>query len=123
MSYQTLSVGPHYKKEIIKQQTIGGSSAQITQLAVADFIGANAGPAQLTNGVVPTPDNILIRALPGNSGTITLMPVNPAVSLGAGYVLAAGQSVSLPTKNMAEWYVIGSAASQVLNIHYQYGLT
>jgi hypothetical protein len=109
----------HFKKVIIKQQTVGAASAQVTQLAQADISGTIVNAV---NAVVPTPDNIFIQASTGNSGTITLMPVNPAVSLGAGYILSAGQSVSLPTKNPAEWFVIGSAASQVLNIHYQFGV-
>jgi hypothetical protein len=118
MSALVMAVGPHFKKVVIKQQTAGVASAQLTQLAVSDITSAFGA----TPNTVPRPDNILIQALPANTGTITIMPVNPATSLGAGYILSAGQSISLPTQLASEWYVIGSAASQLMNIHYQFGV-
>lgn len=115
----SMTVSPHYKKVIIKQQAVTTSSVIMTQLAVSDII--TAGLNSQANSV-PMPDNIYIQAAPGNSGTVTVMPVNPAVSLGAGYILSAGVGVNLPTRTASEWYVIGSAAG-VLNIHYQFGAT
>lgn len=113
------TVTPRFKATIIKQQTIGGTSAQLTLFTLADVL-ANTAMAPV-NGVIPNPDNIVVKAAPGNSGTVTIMPVNPAVSLGAGDILSAGGSVTLPVNQLGLYYIIGSAASQVVNIHYQFG--
>lgn len=107
MSALSLTVGARFKRNTFKQQTVGGTSAQMTQLALAD--------------AVKTPDQIFVQALPGNTGTITITNVNPAVSLGAGIVLSAGQNTVLPSHNPSDWYVIASGAGQILNILYSSG--
>ena len=121
MSILTLAAVPHSRAIIIKQQTIGTSSAALTAPSAADVL-ANTDIKGYAPNTVPRPENIFVQAAPGNSGTITLMPVNPAVSLGAGIILSAGMNTNLPLKDASKWYIIGSAASQVLNISYQYGI-
>jgi hypothetical protein len=107
MSALSLTVGARFKHNTFKQQTVGASSAQMTQLAISD--------------AVKTPEQIFVQALPGNTGTITISNVNPAVSLGAGIVLSAGQNTVLPSHTPSEWYVIASGAGQILNILYSSG--
>lgn len=120
MGAQTLSLIPHFKSTVIKQQTISGTSAAFTALTIADITAASP-PINANNGIIPRPDNIYVYALPGNSGTITIMQAATATSLGAGFILSAGQGVSLPLQDISKYSVIASAASQIFNTHYQYG--
>ena len=118
MSVQTLAVLPKFKKVVQLQQTVAGSDAALLAPTQAQMLAAGISP---NSGIFPKGDGIFVQALPGNSGTITITSNNPAVSLGAGYVLAAGQNVTLPTNNSLDYRVNSSAAGQNLNITYGYG--
>lgn len=118
MSVQTIAVVPHYKYEVVKQQTVGTSSAQMTQYSLSDLLSAGV---PVLNNIMPRPDNIFLQAAPGNSGTITVYAGNPAVA-GVGKILSAGSNISLPIRDASKWYVVASGAGQTLDISYQWGV-
>ena len=119
MSVQTLSTTVHTKYAVQIQQTVGTSAAPLTPATLAQVAASGNAP---TNSKIPTPDHIYVQAASANTGTINIVIASvTAVSGGAGYILAAGQSINLTTKNIADWQVIASAASQLLNITYGYG--
>jgi hypothetical protein len=100
---------PHYRINDPKQQTVGTSSAQMTQQAATD-------------GLKGLPENIFVQALSTNTSPIIISSINPAVSGGVGFELTPGGNLSLPSKNPADWYVISGSAGQKLNITFQGGL-
>jgi hypothetical protein len=118
MSFQAIAVPPKFKKVIQLQQTVAAADAALLAPTNAQMSAAQILP---NSGVYPRGEGIFIQALPANSGTITVTSVNPAVSLGAGYVLSAGQSLNLPTNNSLDYRVNSSAAAQILNVSYGYG--
>jgi hypothetical protein len=100
------TVSSKFKFNTFKQQTIGAANAQITQPVGGDDVGTRRL------------HNIFVQALSTNTGKITIKNKNDVTAGGAGIELAAGANYNLPSNNSAEWYIIGSAASQVLNILY-----
>lgn len=52
-----------------------------------------------------------LKAASGNSGTIT---VGSTAAPGTGYPLAAGETMELKVEDLANIFIVGSAASQVL---------
>lgn len=106
MSALSLTIGAKFKKNVIKQQTVGGTAAALTPLALTDS--------------VKTPEQIFVQAPSTNTGRITIGFVGVTAG-GAGIELAAGANTVLPSHNVADWYVIASAAGQALNIIYSCG--
>ena len=104
MSALTMTVPAVWALCTAKQQTVDGTAAALSPLAIGDE--------------VKKPNAIFLQALPGNSGTITVGRDNSVTSLGAGIVLSAGANITLPMKDPSEWYVIASGAGQKLNILY-----
>ncbi len=104
MAAIVLSVPAHYQKIIFKQQTVGTSEVQITQLALPSDAFAKA-------------ENVLLQALSTNTGIITVGKTG-VTNGGAGIEMVAGANISLPTHMLSEIYLIASGAGQKLNITY-----
>ena len=97
-------IAAKHKKEEAIQMTLGASAVALT--------------APTDNRA---PDNILVQAHPSNSGIITIaFEITPANG-GAGYALPAGANISLGSIDWTKYKAIATAASQKLNITYQYG--
>lgn len=106
MSALSLTIGSKFKKNVIKQQTVGTASAALQALAITDS--------------VKTPEQIFVQAPSTNTGRITI-GFSGVTAGGAGIELTAGANTVLPSHNVADWYVIASAAGQALNIIYSCG--
>jgi hypothetical protein len=107
MAALNLTVGSKFTNNTIKQQTVGGTAAALTPLAISD--------------VVKGPEQIFVQALSTNTGKITIGTSSGVTAGGAGIELVAGANTVLPSHVSTDWYIIGSAAGQVLNIVYSSG--
>lgn len=106
MAALSLTISSKFKKNVIKQQTVGGTAAALTPLAITD--------------IVKTPEQIFVQAPSTNTGKITI-GFSGVTDGGAGIELTAGANTVLPSHNVADWYVIASTAGQKLNIIYSCG--
>jgi hypothetical protein len=102
-----LTVGSRFKNNTIKQQTANGTAAVLTPVALGDAVKA--------------PEQIFVQALSTNTGRITIGTSSGVTAGGAGIELVAGANTVLPSHISTDWYVIASAAGQVLNIVYSSG--
>lgn len=107
MAALSLTVSSKFTNNTIKQQTIGGTAAVLTPVALGD--------------AVKTPEQIFVQALSTNTGKITIGTSSGVTAGGAGIELIAGANLVLPSHTSTDWYIIGSAAGQVLNIVYSSG--
>jgi hypothetical protein len=105
-----LSILPHYRLNVTKQQIVGTASAALTPLDA------------LVDPIKGRPENIFLQALSTNTSPIIISSTNPAVSGGVGFELVANANLSLPGNNPADWFVIAGGAGQKLNITYQAGI-
>lgn len=103
---KNISLAPHYKKQVFKQQTVSTGAAQLTQLASSDVIKGR-------------PENIFLQALSTNTAPIYVANSNGVTAAGASIELTAGSNLNLPGHDAANWYVIATSGSQKLNIVYQ----
>jgi hypothetical protein len=69
--------------------------------------------AQMASVLVPEGCAGILKSSDGNTGTITLSSVNPAVA-GVGFTLAPGSAVSLRIDNLSLLYHIADLAGQTL---------
>lgn len=106
MAALSLTIGSKFKKNVIKQQTVGATAAALSPLAITDS--------------VKTPEQIFVQAPSTNTGRITI-GFSGVTAGGAGIELTAGANTVLPSHNVADWYVIASGAGQLLNIIYSCG--
>jgi len=107
MAGLNLTVSSKFKNNTIKQQTVGGTAAILSPVVLGD--------------AVKTPEQIFIQALSTNTGKITVGTSSGVTAGGAGIELVAGANTVLPSHISTDWYIIGSAAGQVLNIVYSSG--
>lgn len=104
MAGLNLTVGSKFKNNTIKQQTVGGTAAALSPLVLGD--------------AVKNAEQIFVQALSTNTGRITIGTSAGVTAGGAGIELVAGANTVLPSHESTDWYIIGSAAGQVLNIVY-----
>ena len=107
MSALNLTVSSKFKNNTIKQQTVGGTAVALSSVVLGD--------------AVKTPEQIFVQALSTNTGRITIGTSAGVTAGGAGIELVAGANTVLPSHTPGDWFVIGSAAGQVLNIVYSSG--
>jgi hypothetical protein len=106
MAALSLTVGARFKKNVIKQQTVGTVATGLTPLAISDS--------------VKQPEQIFVQALSGNTGKITI-GLSGVTAGGAGIELIAGANTVLPSNTVGDWYVISDSSNQKLNIIYSSG--
>lgn len=106
MSALSLTTGAKFKLNTAKQQTVGTSNVALTAPASGDVMFGKQ------------PQQIFVQAASANTGKITLCLANSIAAGGAGIELTAGANTILPSHNPSDWYVIATAAGQVLNIIY-----
>jgi hypothetical protein len=107
MAALNLTVSSKFKNNTIKQQTVGGTAAVLSPLVLGD--------------AVKNAEQIFVQAPSTNSGRITIGTSSGVTAGGAGIELVAGANTVLPSHISTDWYIIGSAAGQVLNIMYSSG--
>lgn len=107
MAGLNLTVSSKFKNNTIKQQTVGGTAAALSPLVLGD--------------AVKNAEQIFVQALSTNTGRITIGTSSGVTAGGAGIELVAGANTVLPSHISTDWYIIGSAAGQVLNIVYSSG--
>lgn len=103
---KNISLAPHYKYNVFKQQTVTTSAAVVTPLAASDAI-------------VGRPENIFVQALSTNTSPIYISNSSGVTAAGASIELTAGANLNLPAQDYANWYAICTSGSQKLNIVYQ----
>jgi hypothetical protein len=103
----TLTTGARFKQNVIKQQTVGTAAAVLSPLVLGDAVKGS--------------EQIFVQALSTNTGKITIGTSSGVTAGGAGIELVAGANTVLPSHTSTDWYIIGSAAGQVLNIVYSSG--
>jgi len=107
MAGLNLTVSSKFKNNTTKQQTVNGTAAVLSPLVLGD--------------AVKNAEQIFVQALSTNSGRITIGTSSGVTAGGAGIELVAGANTVLPSHISTDWYIIGSAAGQVLNIMYSSG--
>lgn len=103
---KNISLAPHYKYNVFKQQTVTTSAVVITSLSSSDVIKGR-------------PENIFVQALSTNTSPIYIANSSGVTAAGASIELVAGANLNLPAHDFANWYVICTSGSQKLNIVYQ----
>ncbi|NDC25666.1 MAG: hypothetical protein EBZ49_16265 [Proteobacteria bacterium] len=107
MAGLNFTVGSRFRQNTIKQQTANGTAAVLSPLVLGD--------------AVKNAEQIFVQALSTNTGRITIGTSSSVTAGGAGIELVAGANTVLPSHISTDWYVIASAAGQVLNIVYSSG--
>lgn len=103
---KNISLAPHYKKNVFKQQSVTGTAAVLTPLASGDAI-------------VGRPENIFLQAVSTNTAPIYVSNSSGVTAAGASIELVAGANLNLPAHDYANWYAIATSGTQKLNIVYQ----